>query len=196
MSERIRLTHQRQRLTRTAGRPAGGLYGYAKSIQASCESAVRKLRKASLSLITKAYRQDANVVPFLEAHAKRNKSAPARVLLAALKDSQPFYRKHGIEGGKTASVGRYGLYGFRANTARLGLSACSRLREEAGHIASDLHVRKAALHDRITGFFSEHAKTAKCGYSRLLVMGYPDVAMKLASTPPEGVEAWLAWEED
>ncbi len=185
---------------KTATRIPSGLYGYTKSVQATCETSIRKLHKASLRIATEAYRKDAKIAAFLEVHARRSKSGPAKVLLAALKDARPFYAKHNIAGGKTAAGGRYGLYGFRSKTATLGLNACMRLRDEAGMVSSDLHARQASLHERITGFFSSHAKAARCGFARLLSASYPDASMRLASEPktaseiPNTVEGWLAWE--
>jgi len=184
---------------KTAARAPGGLYGYPKAIQASCESASRKLKKAAITIAKNAYQKDAKVIEFLSAHQRRAKSTPARVLLAALKESAPVLASMGVKGGhpeKTAGRARYGLYGFRARTAALGLGACSQLRGHAGMIASDLHVRKAALHERLTGFLDMHAKKARCGYSRMLRMAYPEAGMKLASQgEPQSVDDWLAWEE-
>jgi len=170
-----------QTLGKKAARAPSGLYGYPKSIQASCEASVRKLRKAALKIVKAAYQKDAKVADFLEVHAKRNKSVPAKVLLATLNEARPVFGKFGVEGGKTAARGRYGLYGYPARTASLGVQACAQFREAAGHIASDLHRRKAAKYERITGFLQSHWKQGKCGYSRLLHASYPDASMRLAS---------------
>lgn len=183
---------------KTAARAPEGLYGYPKAIQAACESASRKLKKAAITIAKNAYQKDAKVIEFLTAHNKRAQSTPARVLLAALKESAPVLASMGVKGGvpeKTAGRARYGLYGFKARTAALGLGACSQLRSHAGLIASDLHTRKATMHERLTGFFDTHAKKARCGYSRMLRMAYPDASMKLASSEPETVDDWLAWDE-
>jgi len=184
---------------KTAARAPGGLYGYPKAVQAACESAGRKLKRAAITIAKNAYQKDAAVIEFLSAHNKRAKSTPARVLLAALKESAPVLASMGVKGGspeKTAGRARYGLYGFKARTAALGLGACSQLRSHAGMIASDLHMRKAAMHERLTGFFDTHAKKAKCGYSRMLHLAYPEAGMKLASaSDPQNVDDWLTWED-
>ena len=85
-----------------------------------------------------------------------------------------------------------GLYGFPAKTARNALAACTDLRAYIGEIAYDLHSRRTAKHDRITGFLKEHGKTAKCGYSRMMLSCYPDApASKQASTSrTAGQRAW------
>lgn len=198
---------------KTAGRVPGGLYGYPKMIEAGCLSAQRKMKRAAFSVIKNAYQKDARVIDFLVAHQKRAKSTPARVLLAAMKEAHSVFASMGITGGKVekeAGKTRYGLYGYRVRTAALGLTACQQMREQAGMIASDLHMRKAAMYDRITGFFDQHSKKAKCGYSKMLRTAYPESSMRLASTEaspepegrpvtssgaPETVEGWLTWEK-
>jgi hypothetical protein len=171
-------------LGKQAARTPSGLYGYPKQIQSSCEASVRKLRKAALKIVKAAYQKDAKIAEFLTTHAKRNRSMPAKVLLATLNEARPVFGKFGVEGGKTAAGGRYGLYGYSSRTASLGVQACAQFREAAGHIASDLHRRKAAKYARITGFFTDHWKQGKCGYSRMLNASYPDEAMRLASSEP------------
>ena len=108
---------------------------------------------------------------------------------------------------KTAKGPEFGMYGYHARTARLGLDACSDIREAAGRIAYGLHTRRQAKYSRITAFLKEHSKAAKCRYSRLLLSSYPDApalsakraedetveSTKTASTPT-GVDEWLAWE--
>jgi len=95
----------------------------------------------------------------------------------------------------------YGMYGYPTRTARLGLDGCATIREHAGIIASDLHRRRQALYDNITGFFQTHAKTARCPTSRVILSCYPESTIKFASddsTPqekPASVSEWLAWEE-
>jgi hypothetical protein len=88
---------------------------------------------------------------------------------------------------KVAGRAKWGMYGFPMRTARLGLSACNALREEAGVLASDLHSKKAKLYSAITGFLQEHSKTAKCGFSEMILSAYPDSGreLKLASDKPE-----------
>jgi len=179
-------------LGKQAARTPSGLYGYPKQIQSSCESSVRKLRKAALKIVKAAYQKDAKVAEFLTTHARRNKSVPAKVLLATLNEARPVFGKYGVEGGKTAAGGRYGLYGYPAKTASLGVQACAQFREAAGHIASDLHRRKAAKYGRITGFLKDHWKQGKCGYSRMLHASYPDETMRLASAKGEGINEYNA----
>jgi len=89
----------------------------------------------------------------------------------------------------------WGLYGFRAKTAGLGLQACRDLREASGHIASGLHGRKADSHEHITSFLKSHAKEAACMYSRMLYASYPDADRRCASAAPSSVSGWLAWED-
>lgn len=186
-------------IDKTAARVPSGLYGYPKTIQSSCEVSVRKLKRVALSIVKNAYQKDAKVIEFLMAHDKRAKSTPARVLIAAMKEGHSVFSSMGVVGGhpKDAAKSRYGLYGYKSRTAALGLTACSQLREAAGMVSSDLHIRQAAMHERITGFFTQHAKQAKCGYSRMLHVAYPDASMKLASTgadAPKTVDDWLIWE--
>jgi hypothetical protein len=82
---------------------------------------------------------------------------------------------------RSAAAMDYGLYGFRAKTADLGLDACKEVRAMAGRITADIHRRKADLHDKLTGFWSEHSKQAKCAYARMLMACYPDASMKYAT---------------
>jgi len=96
---------------------------------------------------------------------------------------------------KEAANRKYGLYGFPAKVATLGLSACTNLKEFAGYTASDLHMRRSAHHARYTGFLKQHAKEAKCLYSKLLHGCYPDEGTKLAREIPASVDEWIAWED-
>jgi len=96
---------------------------------------------------------------------------------------------------KDAGATTYGMYGFPSKTARLGLSACTDVKDYAGTVAADLHRRRASLYEPITGFLTQHAKEAKCLYSNLILGTYPDASIKIASTAPDGVEGWLNWEE-
>lgn len=197
-------------VSKVAGRAPSGMYGYPKKIEARCLAAQRKMKKAAIGIIKNAYQKDAKVIDFLMTHKKRAKSTPARVLLAAMKEAHSVFASMGIQGGrvdKEAGRTRYGLYGFRARTAALGLSACQQMREQAGIIAADLHARKAKQYERITGFLDAHSKKARCGYTRMLRLAYPDQSMKLASGEPvpvyrEGtdgtpdtVDGWLTWED-
>ena len=141
------------------------------------------------------------------AHAKRAKSGPARILVSAMKELYPKMAKESRleelrrerNAGtvvKEAGAAEYGLYGFNSKTARLGLAACTTLREEAGRIASDLHRRRSEKHANIVGFLEAHCKTGRCAYSRLLRDSYPDEGVRMASTTPSSVEDWIAWEEE
>lgn len=94
-------------------------------------------------------------------------------------------------------AGQYGLYGFPHRASRIGLTACTTVREAAGQIACDLHARRVASHGDITGFLQRHSKEAKCRFARLLHASYPDANAKIASDskPVAVVSSWLAWEE-
>jgi hypothetical protein len=99
--------------------------------------------------------------------------------------------------GRMASKRKYGMYGFLEKTASLGLQTCSQLRQEAGHIGSDLHMRKADLYEPITSFLSQHGKTARCNSSKLLLSVYPESHMfKNASKKDFSVQEWLAYEPE
>lgn len=89
----------------------------------------------------------------------------------------------------------YGMYGMKAKTATLGLHACSELRSYVGQVAYDLHNRRQARYDTITGFLREHAKTARCGYARMLLATYPDAPGSKVASAPGSVDAWLVWDE-
>jgi hypothetical protein len=88
----------------------------------------------------------------------------------------------------------YGLYGFAYKTAKLGTESCHSLAHEVGKIAVDLHRRKAALHEQITGFFKNHGRTARCATSKYILACYPDAAAKFGS--PKTVQAWLKWDDE
>jgi len=188
-----------------AARAPSGLYGFTKAIQGDCEASIRKLERRAASLARNAWQKDEETARFLTLHAKRAKSVPARLLVAAMKQLGPKVASS-LEADKTARDYSHGLYGFRTKTARLGLTACSALREHAGHISYDLHSRRASLYEPITGFFTQHKKATRCNYSRMLLAGYPDMAKaaseepddghaKEATTPPSSVKGWLEWEE-
>ena len=167
-----------------------------------------------------AYRKDENVAPFLAAHAKRSDSLSAKILVAAMKTIGPKVasemrkaelkadmlpddqltkqatQNYGTvtEGYRTAAR-KYGLYGYAAKTASLGLQACLTMRETAGSVTSEMHGRKADSHKLITGFLSSHAKEARCMYSKMLWASYPDADRKTASVvAPTTVGDWLTWE--
>lgn len=278
----------RQRLTwgKDGAVAPGGLYGFTKADQRDCEVAIRRVAKQSHKVARAMLKRDRNIAAFLQVHAKRAKSVPAKILIAAIKDVTKVasrakdirlrpndwflfeddggpafgpYRNKGEaivdyrrlvklslsdfavisgkelmeEDGLTkvrvwnegeldkreemenrnfyASVDKdakgFGLYGYRAKTARLGLNACSEIREYTGKTAFGLHQRRAARHQHITGFFQEHSKKGRCLYSRILLSSYPGSEIKIASTeeenprtaslvgPPDTVDAWLAWDE-
>ena len=179
-----------------------GLYGYTRSVQSSCESSIRKMSRAAAQIAKAAYQKDENTAPFLAAHAKRANSLPAKILVAALKGLGPKVATsirlaelriasepdHPVD--KTAAR-KYGLYGFNAKTAKLGLHACTSLRENAGTTASELHGRKAAAHNLITGFLKEHSKQGKCLYAKMLYSSYPGPESKTASAEENGI-TWEA----
>lgn len=175
-----------------------GLYGFPKSVQAACEMATRRLNKRASSLVRQAMRRDDTVIGFLNTHAKRADSLPAKVLLAACRDSFPKIEAEALllDAPVVASTlkeasAKWGAYGYPAKTAKLGLGACSALREAAGEIAASMHSRRADMHPRITGFLGEHGKTAHCGASRLILVCYPDVGFcRNASSNDE----WISWD--
>lgn len=91
---------------------------------------------------------------------------------------------------------KYGLYGYREKTSKLGLSACSDLRHEAGVIASDLHRRRHDKHARISEYLTAHCKEAGCNHTQMLLDSYPSADMKFASLPaPSTIDEWIAWED-
>ena len=88
---------------------------------------------------------------------------------------------------RTASdlkTGGMGLYGFPTKTARSCLTACTDFRSYVGEVTYDLHSRRTARWGKITGFMQEHSKTAKCGYSRMLLGCYPDAPRVAAQKAP------------
>lgn len=173
----------RQRLTRTAA--PSGLYGTTMVVQRAAEAASRKLARQALRVAKRVFARDEQVVPFLQAHAKREGSKSAKVLLAAMKEIGPKLASE-MRGGivKDAGAAEYGLYGFKARTADLGLDACKEIRSAAGRISADLHRRKGDAHGPLTGFFKEHSKQAGCAYAGLLLSCYPDAGSKFAGTAP------------
>lgn len=193
--------------TKTAAQAPTGLYGYTRSVQSSCESSIRKMARTATKLAKEAYAKNEDVAPFLAAHAKRGGSLSAKILVAAMKDIGPKIASVMAKAEADADalpVGRltkeaarkYGLYGYAAKTASLGLQACTSLRESAGHVTADLHGRKADSHEHITGFLREHSKQARCMYAKMLHSGYPDIDRKTASVvAPKSVDEWLAWGE-
>lgn len=181
---------------------ATGLYGFTKGVQSDCETCIRKLSKTAESLARTAWEKDENVAPFLQTHAKRANSIPAKILLAAMKSLGPKIAEEVEEDveeaedtpameKEAAKGGKFGLYGFSGKTSSLGLASATKLREAAGEVAGGLHSRRADKHEHITGFFNAHHKQAKCLYSKLLCASYPDSEhCKKASS----VEEWLTWD--
>lgn len=177
----------------TGKEAAGGRYGFPKTTQRDVEATIRGIEQYAAQIAATAWDRDERVARFLEAHARRTSSLPARILAEALKDATP-------KTAVTAGVADRGLYGFPARTARLGLNLCTQLREFVGTRAYELHTRRATVHEKITGFLREHTKSAKCGYARLLLASYPDdPGVKASRGPktasiPDSVGGWLAWE--
>lgn len=206
---RQRLTWTRMASTEREAAGPSGLYGYTKAVQASCESASRRVAKHALAIAKRAYEKDPEVVAFLQTHAKREGSRSAKVLLAAMREIGP---KVASVQTREAGAAEYGLYGFKARTADLGIQSCGELRAAVGRVAAELHRRRADLHEKITGFLKEHSKQAKCAYSGMLLACYPDADAKIttaaeqpaAPAPKKGKEAakaptsvggWLEWED-
>jgi len=177
---------------------AGGLYGFTKGVQSDCEGCIRKLTKQAEKVARRVYAKDERVAPFLVTHAKKADSLSAKILVAALRNIGPKLATDESVGppeeGKT-SKRKYGLYGHLAKTARLGLSACTDVRDIAGHLVSDLHSRRSNKHSNVTAFLDRHALDGDCVYSRLLHSSYPDPDRKSASGAPDTVDGWLAWSE-
>lgn len=85
-----------------------------------------------------------------------------------------------------------GLYGHPTKTARAALAACSDLRAYIGEISFGLHSRRAAKHDRITGFLKTHSRSARCPYSRMILSSYPAApSAKYAAMPSQSVGAFV-----
>ena len=145
---------------------ASGLYGSTKELENTCTASGRKLQATAKKLAKALYAKDEDSPSFLAEHGKRTGNRAAKVLVAAMKEIGP-----AASLAKTA--GRSGLYGFKERTAKLAIDACGELTHEAGLLASDMNTRKAGQHDKVTGFLRDHAKTAKCIYSAMLLEAYP-----------------------
>jgi len=178
------LTHYQMEGKQAAQTPSG-LYGYTRKIQGDCETCIRKTTKTASKLAKMAWQKDNAVAPFLIAHAKRSDSLPAKILVEAMKSVGPKVASKDIKGR------RNGLYGFRPNTASLGMKMCNSLRVEVGHFASDLHKRRSEHHANITGFLKQHMKETKCMYSRMLHASYPDAPTLKKASEPKSVQDWL-----
>lgn len=158
---------------------ASGLYGATKDLEGVCLSAGRKLASSVKKIAREIYSKDEEVPGFLSEHGKRTGNRAAKLLVAAFKDMGPGSK---VKAAKTAGPARTGLYGFKERTAKIALEACSALYHQAGLIAGDLHGRRTANYEGITGFFKQHSKSGKCGYSALLLEAYPSApAQKVAS---------------
>jgi hypothetical protein len=172
------LPSERQAMAREA---AGGLYGYTKRTQRDVEVSVRKAKQRAVRVASALHAKDSRALPFLQAHVKRSSSRSAKLLLLAMTDVSrtaallPVERAALDEEPRLASdkVAR-GLYGFTTKTARRCLNACTDFRTFVGEVSYDLHSRRTARYAKITGYLKEHSKTAKCGYSRLLLASYPE----------------------
>ena len=112
----------------------------------------------------------------------------------AVETVQNYIRKNAPRKSVLASGRIYGLYGYPSKTAKLGVTACADLREQAGIIASDMHRRQASNHEHITRFLGRHASEGNCVYSKMLHESYPDASMKMASSR-RASENWLEWEK-
>jgi hypothetical protein len=161
---------------------AKGLYGFTSSVEKTAGVANRRLAREAAGIARAAMKKDAGVVDFLKTHAKREGSRPAKVLLAALKESLP----------RVAAAAEVGMYGHKARTAEVGIRACADVRLAAGRIAAELHGRKGGEHERITSFLKMHSAKGKCAYSGMILSCYPDVPV--ADVPPEVAPPRLASE--
>lgn len=197
----------RARLSRKAGvdssrwrmlpRQASGPLGCPLLVRNACSNAVQRLNEKAVSLVRRAMAQDDTVIGFLDLHAKRGKSLPAKALFAAYKSARP-----GLEGEpikaeempplfRAAANSKMGMYGYPAKTANLGLFACTALRSAAGEIAAHLHGRQTAFHGPITSFLGEHGKTARCAASKLILSCYPEPGFVFRQASEDD---WLSWD--
>lgn len=170
---------------------AGGMYGFPRSVEKTASAAGRRLAREASKIARAALKRDAGVVDFLKVHAKRDGNRPAKVLLAALKETMP----------RVAAAAEVGMYGHKARTAQIGVQACADVRLAAGRIAAELHGRRGEEHERITSFLKTHASKGKCAYSGMILSCYPDAPVadvppeaappRLASAPPTTVRGWL-----
>lgn len=162
---------------------AGGLYGYTKRTQRDVEATVRKAQKYARKIAAEVYSKDPRIANFMNLHSRRAKSSSAKLLVAAMKELGPKFASRKAKTERLAG----GLYGMPTKTARLGLQACADLRAYVGELAFGLHMRRQARYAKITGFMQEHAKTARCGYTRMLLGCYPD-APRTAGKLPDALE--------
>ena len=143
--------------------------------QRTVEATIRKATRRANSIAKALYKKDPRTAAFLGTHAKRTKSASARILVACMKNLGP---KFASETEKTAGLG---MYGMNSKTAKLALAACTDVTESMGQLAYDLHARKASRHERITGFLGAHSKSARCLYAKMLLASYPEAATILTA---------------
>lgn len=170
---------------------AKGLYGFPVSVERTASAAGRRLAREATKIARAALKRDAGVVDFLKVHSKRDGNRPAKVLLAALKETMP----------RVAAAAEVGMYGHKAKTAQVGVQACAEVRLAAGRIAAELHGRRGDDHERITSFLKTHASKGRCAYSGMILSCYPDAPVadvppeaappRLASAPPTTVRGWL-----
>lgn len=158
---------------------ASGLYGVTKDLEGACLSAGKRLASSVKKIAREIYSKDEETPGFLSEHGKRTGNRAAKLLVTTMKEMGPGSK---LKASKTAGPARTGLYGYKERTAKIALEACSALYHQAGLIAGDLHGRRTAHYDGVTGFFKNHSKTGKCGYSALLLEAYPSApAPKIAS---------------
>lgn len=150
---------------------AAGLYGFTKGIQRDAEAAIKKAQRKAATIAKTLYAKDEQTVAFLKTHAKRASSKTAKLILSAMAEIGPK-----VASDKTAKQMKSGggLYGHPTKTARMALMACAELRAYMGEVAYDLHSRRNASFDHLTGFFKQHGKTAKCAFSSMLWDCYPE----------------------
>jgi hypothetical protein len=144
-----------------------GLYGFNKRIENSVLGCVKRLEKSATKIAKRYYKKDEKIASFLLNHSKKAGSLPAKILASALKNQMPKL-------ASTKEATKMGLYGFSERTANLGLMACLELRHQAGIAAYDLHHRKKEEDEYIRSFIANHCKNARCNYSKLLKISYPD----------------------
>lgn len=143
-----------------------GLYGYNKATERDILVAIKKLEKATSKIAKAAYEKDAEVVPFLQTHAKRWKSKAAIMLLHAMRELFPVIED--IRIAKTQS-----LYGFKPRTVTIGIEACGEVLIAGGEIAADLHERRGDKREILTQFLKLHTEATQSEFAELLYSCYP-----------------------
>ena len=186
--ETLDQAQRRQVIQKEAAR-SQGLYGYTKAIQNMCDRSASRLNKTATLIMRKSMRKDPRVGNFLAQHARRG-SVSATVLVNAYNDSMPKLASD----DKIARSKQWGMYGYPVKVANMGSRACGDIRQAAGVISSDLHRRRAAFYDKITGYFGEHSKVGKSGSSGLLLSVYPDRDWRYKLATPQSVEEWLDYD--